>query len=148
MSRKLLFLSGIVSCFTCHTRFRAKEERVEFYRGKPVEAVIHQLREVLSAPPLEIVASALIPHEELDGSVTKMFSAYDEFVGMLADETKLENGLTKREHLDLLSVDEIEGDEIADQARKLSHRFRDGISEIFLTKDTELGRLTIEYGVF
>jgi hypothetical protein len=67
---------------------------------------------------------------------------------MLADEKPLENGLTKRVHLERLGVKDIEGDPVANEARDISHRFRDGIGDLFLTKDTELGRLTLEYGVF
>jgi len=67
---------------------------------------------------------------------------------MLADELELPNGKTKREHLDALHADQIDGDRVAGEARPISHRFRDAISELFLTKETELGRLTIEYGVF
>jgi hypothetical protein len=67
---------------------------------------------------------------------------------MLADETLLANGKTKRNHLDTLPLERIEGDLVASEAREISHRFRDGISDLFLTKETELGRLTLEYGVF
>jgi len=148
MSRKLLFLSGMLTCFDCHTRFEEQSERQEFYRGKPVEAVIDRLREVLNQPPLEILAAALLKYESFDGSIKKLFTAYDEFVGMLADDTLLSNGLTKRKHLDTLPVDSIEGDVVASEARDISHRFRDAISDLFLTKDTELGMLTLEYGVF
>ena len=99
-------------------------------------------------PPLEILASALLDYHSFDDSIKKLFTAYNDFVGMLADETLLPSGLTKREHLDALSVDRIDGDAVASEARDISHRFRDAISELFLTKDTEVGRLTLEYGVF
>lgn len=148
MSRKLLFLTGMLTCFDCHTRFEDPSQRRDFYRGKPVEAVIDRLREVLNQPPLEILASSLLKYESFDGSIKKLFTAYDEFVGMLADDTLLPNGLTKRKHLDTLPAEDIEGDDVASDARNISHRFRDAISELFLTKDTELGRLTLEYGVF
>jgi hypothetical protein len=75
-------------------------------------------------------------------------AAYDEFVGMLADDGRLPSGKTKREHLDWLPIERIEGDSVAIEVRSISHRFRDAISELFLTKETELGRLTLEYGVF
>jgi predicted nucleotidyltransferase len=148
MSRKLLFLAGIVACFSCHTSFGTKEERREFFSAKPVEAVIHMLRQVLAQPPLEIIASALLPYSDFDGSIKKLFTAYDEFVGMLADERELPTGLTKRKHLDVLPVDQIDGDAVANEAREISHRFRDAIAELFLTRETEIGQLTIEYGVF
>jgi predicted nucleotidyltransferase len=141
MSRKLLFLAGMLACFDCHTRFRDSQERSNFYKEKPVEAVIARLRQVLALPPLEIVASSLRDYTAYDSSIRKLFTAYNSFIGMLADETK-------RDHLDKLSVDSIAGDLIAGEAREISHQFRDAISEIFLTNDTELGKLTIEYGVF
>jgi predicted nucleotidyltransferase len=147
MSRKLLFLAGMITCFECHTGVEASERR-EFYRSKPVEAVIARLRHILARPPLEIVASSLLPYDKFDGSIKKLFTAYDEFVGILADEALLPSGITKRKHLDTLPLDKIEGDKVASEARDLSHRFRDAISEIFLTNETELGRLTLEYGVF
>jgi predicted nucleotidyltransferase len=147
MSRKLLFLAGMITCFECHTGVEAAGRR-EFYRIKPVEAVIARLRDILAQPPLEIVASSLLSYDEFDDSIKKFFTAYDEFVGLLADETLLPSGITKRKHLDTLPLDRIEGDKTASEARDISHRFRDAISEIFLTKETELGRLTLEYGVF
>lgn len=148
MSRKLLFLAGMLTCFDCHTRFRDESERKDFYRRKPVQATIERLRKVLAKPPLEILASALQDYSEYDESIKKLFDAYDDFVGMLADETILPNGQTKRKHLDSLPVDHIDTDAVASEAREISHRFRDAISELFLTKETELGRLTLEYGVF
>lgn len=148
MSRKLLFLAGMLICFDCHTRFEDSTERRDFYRGKPVEAVIDRLRYVLAQTPLEILASSLLAYATFDESIAKLFTAYDEFIGMLADESLLPNGRTKRDHLDKLHVDQIEGDDVARSAREISHRFRDAIDELFLTKDTELGRLTLEYGVF
>jgi predicted nucleotidyltransferase len=148
MSRKLLFLAGMLVCFDCHTRFGTQAERRDFYTKKPVEAVIDRLREVLARPPLEVLAQALLPYGLFDESIKQLFTAYDDFVGMLADENLLANGLTKRKHLDVLRVEEIENDPVASEAREISHRFRDSVSELFLTKDTELGRLTLEYGVF
>ena len=141
MSRKLLFLAGMLACFDCHTRFQNQGERSSFYKGKPVEAVIDRLRNVLLQPPIEIVASSLLSYTSFDQSIRKLFTSYDQFVGLLADDSK-------RDHLDALPVESIEGDLIAREARDISHSFRDAISEIFLTKDTELGRLTLEFGVF
>jgi predicted nucleotidyltransferase len=148
MSRKLLFLAGMLTCFDCHTRFDDQLARSKFYKTKPVQAVIDRLRSVLSQPPLEILALSLLAYNSFDDSIKKLFTAYDEFVGMLADDTLLPNGWTKREHLDRLAVEQTEGDTVASEARDISHRFRDAIGELFLTKDTELGRLTLEYGVF
>ncbi len=148
MSRKLLFLAGMIACFECHTGFVSPQERAEFYATKRVNAVIKLLRSVLSRPPLEIIATTLLRHPDLDTHAKKLFDAYDEFLGMLADDHCLPNGKTIREHLDTLPVDQLGSDEIASRGRDVSHRFRDAIRSIFLTDSNILGQLTIEYGVF
>jgi predicted nucleotidyltransferase len=148
MSRKLLFLAGMIACFECHTAFASSEERAQFYAEKRVNAVIKHLRSVLFNPPLEIIAAALLRQPDLDTYAKELFDAYDEFLGMLADDRQLPNGKTIRQHLDTLPVDQLGTDSIASSGRDVSHRFRDAIRSIFLTNSNILGQLTIEYGVF
>lgn len=148
MSRKLLFLAGMIACFECHTGFASPDERTDFYATKRVNAVITRLRSVLSQSPLAIIAAALLRCPELDTHSKDLFDAYDSFLAMLADDTPLPNGFTIREHLDKLAVQELGTDEIATRGREISHRFRDAIRSIFLNPNNLLGKLTIEYGVF
>lgn len=147
MSRKLLFLAGMVACFECHTRFESEADRASFYSQKQVHAVIKLLRSVLAKPPLEIIASALLEQHARDNHIKQLFDAYDEFLGMLADE-QTQDGKTIRTHLDTLPVEKLGSDDIASRGREISHRFRDAIRAIFLADDNILGKLTIEYGVF
>ena len=79
---------------------------------------------------------------------SKLFDAYDNFLGILADESLLENGRTQREHLEKLAVNELDTDPIFEKVRNISHQFRDAVHEIFLSANTDLSKLTIEYGVF
>jgi predicted nucleotidyltransferase len=148
MSRKLLFLAGMIACFECHIDFSSPEERVEFYATKQVQSVIKRLKSVLSQPPLDIIATALLRLPELDNHSKKLFDAYDSFLSMLADEQILSSGLTIRQHLDKLPVEQLGTDQIASGGREVSHKFRDAIRSIFLSPDNLLGQLTIEYGVF
>jgi hypothetical protein len=67
---------------------------------------------------------------------------------MLADETPSCNGKTMRKHLDELPIELLGNDSTATKGRDISHRFRDAIAEIFLTDKNDLGKMTIEYGVF
>ena len=60
----------------------------------------------------------------------------------------LEDGKTKRDHLEHFSVDQLDGDPVFQETREMSHQFRDAVYGIFLRSSTELSRLTIEYGVF
>ncbi len=64
MSRKLLFLAGMIACYECHLGFSSQEERQEFYSTKQVQSVIERLLIVLSKPPLEIIATALLREEK------------------------------------------------------------------------------------
>jgi predicted nucleotidyltransferase len=147
LSRKLLFLAGMIACFDCHLGFGSDEERKEFYTTKQVPALIARMRTVFDKPPLEVLAGALLPHPELDLHSKKLFDSYDEFLSMLSDETPLENGLTIRKHLDKLTVDQL-SDPVAKHSREVAHNFMDAIRILFLTRETDLGILTIKYGVF
>ena len=137
----------MIACFDCHLGFDSDEERNQFYAKKQVPPLIARIRKVFDKPPLEVLAGALLPHPELDDHTKKFFDAYDQFLGMLSDDTTLIKGLTIREHLDKLSLAEL-NDPIAKQSREIAHNFMDAIRAIFLTRDTRLGILTIEYGVF
>jgi predicted nucleotidyltransferase len=148
MSRKLLFIAGMITCFECHLGFGSDEERKNFYSSKQVQGVIQLLMNVLAKPPLEIIASALLRDRTLDAHSKQLFDSYDEFLGMLADETPSIDGKTIRKHLDDLSIELLGKDETATRGREISHRFRDAIAGIFLTDKNQLGKMTIEYGVF
>jgi hypothetical protein len=95
-----------------------------------------------------MIASSLLRYPTLDEHSKKLFDAYDEFLEMMADETTLIEGKKVRKHLDDLPIDLLGSDETATKGREISHRFRDAIGDIFLSDQTELGRMTIEYGVF
>lgn len=148
MSRKLLFIAGMITCFECHFGFDSDDARKSFYSPKQVQGLIQRLMSILAKPPLEIIAAALLRDPTLDTHSKQLFDSYDEFLGMLADETTLIAGKTIRKHLDDLSVDLLGSDETATRGREISHRFRDAIAAIFLTDKNELGKMTIEYGVF
>jgi hypothetical protein len=91
--------------------------------------------------PLEITAAALLLFPELDPRAEKLFRAYDEFPGLLADDVK-------RERLDTISFDDLKTDPTFKEAQQISYRFWDAVSGIFLNRDNLPGQLTIEYGVF
>jgi predicted nucleotidyltransferase len=147
MSRKLIFISGMLACFSCHLDLTPEEKEL-FFGSKAVQPVVDHLQKTLSLPPLQLIAKVLLKHEDLWPPASALFSTYDTFIGMLADESLLSSGMTRRKHLDKLPVEELEDDEVFQEARELSHRFRDAVHDIFLRSKTDLSRLTIEYGVF
>jgi len=139
ISRKLIFIAGLLSCFSFELEFNPESRQALFGNG-PLPVVAH-LKTVMSRPPLEITAATLLLFPELDSRSRDLFNAYDEFLGLLADDGK-------RQQLNTMSFDDLEQDVTFKEARQISYRFRDAVSAIFLNQDNLLGRLTIEYGVF
>lgn len=141
MSRKLLFASGMLSCFACHLDFAGRWAQVRY--GKPTASAecVDCLRGLLAHPPLEILAMTLLHYSpRLDGAARRILEAYDEFTGMLNDEAQ-------RKHLEQLPPDQ-EQDPVFQRARELSHDFRDGLTELFFDEESGLAGLTKAYGVF
>ncbi len=89
--------------------------------------------------PLGILAARLYAYDHLQETARKLLDAYDGFVGILAEN---------REHLEKLTETEAEDDSVYQEARHLSHNFRDGLSELFFDTQSGMNDLTKIYGVF
>jgi hypothetical protein len=113
-----------------------------------VQPLVVHLQKNLGLTPLQLIATVLLEFENVWEPASRLFNSYDSFIGLLADETHLQNGKTPREHLDDLPAEELDSDAVYQEARDLSHRFRDAVHDIFLRSSTPLSNLTIEYGVF
>ena len=143
MSRILLFVAGLLDCFRCLVYFVPQHPRPEeLFRNEEFRpAVVDFLSSIFSPPPLDIVASFLLDYPGPDGTASKLFGAYDRFLGMLSDSQT-------RDHLDGLPEGAGESDAVYQQARDISHHFRDALLDLFFDTKTELGQLTRLYGVF
>lgn len=141
MSRKLIYVSGLLACYCCHLDFTA-EQRTSIY-GEPGEQkkVIDHLSELFEMAPLQIVARVLLKYPHLNGAAAKIFRAYDEFIGILADQQK-------RDRLENLADNDAAEDPVHQRAREISHEYRDGLLEFFFDEQSEIGTLTRNYGVF
>ena len=147
VSRKLIFISGLLACFSCHLQL-SKEERELIYRTSAVHALVAHLQRTMSVPPLDLLADVLIQYKQLYEPANRLFAAYDEFIGLLADQTPSVEGRTPRVHLEELSLERLNTDALFSKARDVCHEFQEAVRDIFLRSDTELSQLTIEYGVF
>lgn len=83
----------------------------------------------------------MLLRDHLQGTARKLFGAYDGFLGILADPDS-------RRRLQDLDPEEYETDEVFQQARGLTHEFRDGLLELFFDEESGLFELTKNYGVF
>lgn len=154
LSRKLLFASGLLTCFACELGVAPEStlRKGTSLCGKEQAQCVECLSSFMRHTPLEVVALVLLhllssnlaarKHPEVCATASKVFGAYDQFLGMLDDGSS-------RDHLERLKPEEIDGDEVFERGRALSRQFNEGMIDLFfrLNGDT-LGRLTEQYGVF
>ncbi len=140
MSRKLIYVSGLLTCFGCAHKLDHFGPIAGCAESNDGLEFVELLRRRLRAP-LEVLAETLLQFPHLDNAACKLFSAYDCFLGMLGDKKS-------RSQLERLKVDEYETDELYHQAREASHQFREGLITLFFDEKSGLSELTKTYGVF
>lgn len=140
LSRKLIYASGLLACFSCQQDFD-EDDWESLSASRNSQLLIEHLRSVLSRTPLEILASRLTQYPNLLMATKRLFDSYDKFLALLADKDS-------RDHLQELSIDDLEQDSVYQQARSIRRDFRDALHELFLSPQSELYNLTIRYGVF
>jgi predicted nucleotidyltransferase len=139
LSRKLLYVAGLLACFHSHLLLDKPEERESKYKEESFRPeIIEIVHSIFLDSPLDIVAKFLDQLED-DPTVSQVFRAYDEFLGVLLDSDQ-------RKHLEELEEVAAYSDPVYQKARDTSHRFRDGLLELFFGK--KLNLLTRQYGVF
>lgn len=141
LSRKLIFVSGLLACYTCHLNFKDAMAREMFYSQQNTAGLVARLHETLKMYPLELIASVLSAFPQHNVATKQLFDTYDHFVGMLLDEET-------RSHLEKLHSDNCADDVIYQEARALRREFQHALNSIFLEKTSLLGEFTIRYGVF
>lgn len=137
MSRKLLYVAGLLACFRCNLdpEFRDVPWGDESKRHDILDAVYS----VFSDRPLDIVAAFVMQHEHMKSTAVSLFTAYDEFLGILLNSEQ-------REHLKVLEAGQ--QDALYERARDISHRFRKAVLDLFFDETTGLLPLTRLYGLF
>jgi predicted nucleotidyltransferase len=141
LSRKLMYISGLLACFRCQLDFPDEAERLAFFQRDNAVAVAAFIGNFLDKTPLDLTAETLSRFVDKPQAIEVLFSAYDSFLAVLGDSAQ-------RKHLEDLTPDQFEVDSIYKEARAISHRFAEAVQEIFLTADNPIGKLTIRYGVF
>lgn len=139
MSRKLMYAAGLLSCFSCEVAFGQSRRR---HPAQGAMDVVEFLSGMVRSTPLDILAQAVLLYfGELSGAGRTLFGAYDEFLKLLHDTDR-------RAHLERLLPTDADGDAEYQHVREMGTRFQDGLTELFFSGGTPLGRLTTRYGVF
>jgi predicted nucleotidyltransferase len=138
-SRKLIYVSGLLTCFGCQIEELRPAEGCPS-KGSALECV-DCLQRRLRQTPMNILANFFLHFPHLDNTARRIFDAYEGFLGILADESK-------RTYLEKLDTAAFETDEMFRSARMLSHDFRDGLLDLFFDEKSGIYELTRNYGVF
>lgn len=144
MSRKLIFIKGMLTCFNCSLDPSQATEDMQFDFGpinRWVEPLINQLTSYVNTTPLELLADTLqrrCPRIEITQSI---LDSYDSFLALL-DKDDI------RQELEKLSIDAAQKNSRFQDIRELTHAFQKGVEHLFFEGDTALVQLTRKYGVF
>jgi len=139
MSRKLLFASGMLACFSLE--LFGKGERWRGEGGVDPARVVRYLRERLRLSPLEQMCEALLRPSITPESALKVIGSYDDFMGILIDEDK-------RKHLSNVPLGALGEDPLFKEATSLTYAFQEGLDQLFFESDEEIASLVRRFGVF
>jgi predicted nucleotidyltransferase len=138
MSRKLIFASGLLTCFGCELDVELRS-RISTHSGGIKLPLVNHLSEYVNLTPLQVVAKAMQAHNVPEQVVRELFSSYAEFLQML-------NG-PEREILNSLRSEDSRIDELWKRVRSMSERFEHALGNIFFENES-IKTLTRKYGVF
>lgn len=143
LSRKLIYVSGLLSCFSCKTdNVLAEQLSLNSEIENKQEILIDHLIQVTSNTPLDIFSKMILPYEDLYEPAKVVIDSYNEFLGILSNDVS-------RQRLKDLSPKDTNTDELYNEARELGHKFQDGLDSIFLSDNSSnYFESTKKYGVF
>lgn len=141
MSRKLIFVSGLLTCFSFEL---FGKDRI--WTGDDdlvsIPALVRFLRERIQVTPLESLAEVLLGPSISAETGRALFDSYDAFLGLLDDPEQ-------RSRLKQLPLDDALGkDATFKQVRELGREFQRGLDRLFFDEHEVLPTLIKRYGVF
>jgi hypothetical protein len=141
LSRKLIFVSGLLLCFGCELWSPAEARAALSGDRRTVAPLGAHLLRFIRRTPLEILAHALLHSAVRPETAAALFSAYDAFIAILSDEER-------RTHLMELTQDRLSGDPLFIEVCRVGRRFQEALTRMFFREDDRLAELTVTYGVF
>lgn len=140
LSRKLIYASGLISCFSLAREPWAEDPNVSQDERKL--RGIEMLSAVCAQTPLDRLAGAFSASSVPDALIRLAFDSYDSFLGILSDGER-------RKHLEQLGSDAADTDANWAEVRELGSRFQDGLDALFFdAASSHYPTLIKRYGVF
>jgi hypothetical protein len=147
MSRKLIFISGLLMVFACDFELPVippNQPRL-FDLGDDEEfsiiPYIQHLAGYVNQTPLDILAQACMRYEANADTVCGLFESYDSFLAALDDPNA-------RQHLEKIDYATSKNDPQFKDLRETSHRFQESLKTFFFETNDSLRDLMQEYAVF
>jgi len=137
-SRKLILLTGIFACFSwrLHGLDSSTPET-----DRTVDKAIAYFESYFSRAPLEILADEFPRLKAPTATCDAAFSAYDEFLAIIADKDA-------RNELQTIPRELADKSQVFQRIRKLSHEFRDSLLDWMHMTDTPIFELVKQYALF
>ena len=140
MSRKLLFVTGLLTVFSCYENRDLSEIFDPGDTGPYVREMQRHLARLALRAPLDILASEFM-RVSLTSEAADLIDLYDVFLQKL-DDRQL------REYLKTVPPSNVYSDRRFMELRDLSHDFQNVLTKSFFIEDTLLRDFNIRYGVF
>jgi len=139
MSRKLIFASGLLVCFSANLDADL-QKKISTDKNVIKLTLINHIRDYVRLTPLEILKRSIEQYEVPQSIAKELFGSYKEFLEILDDETS-------RTALDDLRSEESRTDPTFQRIRKISEVFEHALDYIFF-ENKQIAPLTRKYGVF
>lgn len=139
MSRKLIFASGLLVCFSCQLDSKLSSAISTDNDAIRLNLVNH-IREHVKLTPLENLAKSMHAYGVREEISRSLFSSYSDFLQMIDDPTS-------RETLNKVRLADSGSNETFQKMRKISEQFQAALDEVFF-KHPQIEPLTRKYGVF
>jgi predicted nucleotidyltransferase len=139
MSRKLIFASGLLVCFSSNLD-PDLQAQISTDKNDIKLKLVNHVRDHVRMTPLEIVARSVERYGVPDSIARELFGAYSEFLTILDDETS-------RKALESLRSEDSRKDSTFQRIRDISRSFENALDHIFF-KNEQIAPLTRKYGIF
>ncbi|MGB2807013.1 MAG: nucleotidyltransferase domain-containing protein [Sedimentisphaerales bacterium] len=139
MSRKLIFVSGLLTCFSCYLNPSPSIGGVSIGTRDSRAGLVEHLVKYVGMTPLEVLTESLSKYA-LEDTARQIMDAYNSFLSKLADSDI-------RNHLEELDISKADTDKIFNELCGISRKFQNGLTSFFFD-NKHLAELTRKYGVF
>jgi predicted nucleotidyltransferase len=140
MSRKLIFASGLLVCFSANLDPDLQTKISTDKKDAIKLTLVQHIRDYVRLTPLEILAKSMERYGVPQSIMQDLFDAYTEFLKVLSDEKS-------RTALDNLRSSDSRTDPTFRQIREISGVFEGALDHIFF-ENKLIAPLTRKYGVF